>query len=554
MTLIASALRGQTVGTDLTWDKKTLVFVHDADLIGAACADRLLCRVAETGARLILLGRSAPRHALGRNGAFAILGDIFMPRLEPDEGPIDEIDDWPVWLQPLPSDLRQPSLALAALGDPPPHKSQKAVTSVQYHAPRPWRWPGAGIGDVLNLSCRSDCDHIFTRLTSMAAEQAFAVYRGLPSVTDSSAKPSSHPLAALRRSLHGHFRKVGLESIRGGVDLECFKLLPLKSEDRMRHLNELAPSRGHVDVRALLANIDAIDLADWQEIAARMAHFSRGTFAAIRDSLHDLASNHPRENIQHAVSVALAQIYVIAKDAGQDLEPDTDRNDIWSLIPAASRILSALRYDDHDGTIAPSLAFSLPTFIERNPQAQCTEARRVSQPLQYPTPQSTSQSIAKSSATPQIRKSALQPSPDRRPTTATPNAPASSQPALLPFATRLADLCQNRIVAKDRALQLRLAEQIASLPQSDDTQRKDTSLHDAAVSAATYLRVTPHLSPMVLASYFELIRTELLKMGLIPVENDANVTDVDFPQEPGAVRTATARSQSPQQRIDSRKL
>lgn len=355
------------------WNAKTCIILRGADQLDAATLLRLLDRAAKTGARIILIGSIEPRTALGRGGAYAIVRSAIASAVTPTTPRSTAA------LPGVPSeDARQPSLGFAATGDR--RAASPAVIAASQPrplpAPRPWRWPDARLMDIHNLSLASDCEEIGRRLAELPPMEMLKVYQTLPRISDSSDRPNPHPLAHLHRQVLGQLRRAGIDGRLGRTDVDCFEAVQLTSKQSWRNRADLAPRRGFVDVRSLLAPIDATDMADWHRLVKHMKSFPESVLRDIVRGLDDLIDATRSDEVLYALSLAKLQIWVMAKDSGRDLVPDIPREDLWSFISSHESIHPNVRFDDRDGAVALILAATLPHPGYRPPEQMVVLPRR----------------------------------------------------------------------------------------------------------------------------------------------------------------------------------
>lgn len=346
------------------WSARTCLIISDADQIDPVSFQALFRRAARTGARVILLGTKTPHQAIGRGGAYAVIRGVLsgMRSTAGSEAPLAPCK---------PEDRRLPSFAFAARGDralaggrhAPIAQAAESVPA----APRPWRWPGAGLMDIHNLALSADCAEVGRRLGALPPAEMFTVYKTLPGISDSDRNPNPHPLALLRRQARGRLRDSGVDPIRGGTDVNCLDAVPIANKHSWKNLSALAPRPGRVDVRRLLAPTEFTDLADWHNLAACMKRFPKSVLVDILAGLDDLVDRSIGEEISRAVRLARLQVYMVAKESGQDLVPEVDRKDLWSIIPAAERLYAGIIFDDQDGAVPLILAATLPPPGYRTP-------------------------------------------------------------------------------------------------------------------------------------------------------------------------------------------
>lgn len=348
--------------TPKPWDSKTCVILTAADQVDADAYLRLLDRAAKTGARVILIGAPEPRRTIGRGGAYAVVRAAIVSGASGVAG---------ARLPGVPADdARQPSLAYAAAGDrrTGSKAAAQAGRAPAPPAPRPWRWPGAGLMDIHNLSLASDCQEIEGRISALPPSEMLAVYRTLPAISDSGLKPNVHPLAMLHRQVRGHLRRVGIDGRFGSTDVDCLRSAQTVNPRSWRNRVDLAPRRGYVDIRTLLAPIDAADMVDWQALVEHMKPYPDEVLRDIVRGLDDVFDRAEGDEVRYALSLAKLQIFVMAKDTGRDLVPETDRQELWSTISSAERIFANMRFDDRDGSEPLILAATLPPPGYRRPE------------------------------------------------------------------------------------------------------------------------------------------------------------------------------------------
>lgn len=345
------------------WDSSTCIILSAADQLDPGEYVRLFDRAARTGARVILIGASDPRPTIGRGGAYAIVRAAIAPA--GSDLTVARLPDFPA------GDPRQPSLAYAAAGDRRSGTNRTAAAPGRASAPpapRPWRWPGASLTDIHNLSLASDCQEIERRIAELAPTEMLAVYRTLPAISDSGDKPNPHPLAKLHRQVRGNLRRVGIDGRFGRTDVDCLRPVQTVSPHSWRRRPDLAPRPGYVDVRPLLAPINATDMVDWRALVEHMKPYPAWVLRDIVGGLDDLFDRAGSDEVRYALSVAKLQIFVMAKDSDRDLVPETSRQDLWSIMSSAERIYPNVRFDDRDGSEPLILAATLPPPGYRRPE------------------------------------------------------------------------------------------------------------------------------------------------------------------------------------------
>lgn len=355
------------------WTDETCIILRGADQLDAATLLRLLDWAAKTGARVILIGSIEPRTALGRGGAYAVVRSAISSAVTPTTSakPAAALPGVPL------DDARQPSLAFAAPSDRRAATATPGSAQLPPPAPRPWRWPDAGLMDIHNLSLGNDCDEIRRRLAKLPPTETLNVYQTLPRISDSVGnKPNPHPLAGLHRQVLGQLRRAGIDGRLGRTDVDCLKAVQLTSKQSWRNRPDLAPRRGFVDVRSLLAAIAATDMADWHILREHMKLFPKWVLRDIVRGLDDLFITTQSDEVRYAISVAKLQIWVMAKDSGRDLVPEIPRRDLWSHISSAERIHPNVHFDDKDGAVPLILAATLPPPGYRPPQQIVVLPRR----------------------------------------------------------------------------------------------------------------------------------------------------------------------------------
>jgi len=365
----------KTRNTPKPWTAKTCLIVSGADQLDAQTYLRLLDRAAKSGARVILIGSTEPRGTIGRGGAYAVVRSAI-----PSAGTPSTSARPTTALPGVPRhDARQPSLAFAAAGD---RRTASPVATAESEqtplppAPRPWRWPDAALMDIHNLSLASDCHEIGRRLAALPPTEMLKVYQTLPRIADSSNKPNPHPLARLHRQVLGHLRLAGIDGRFGRTDVDCLRWVEVTSKGSWRDRPDLAPRRGFPDVRPMLAAISAIDMADWHILVEHMKTFPDWVLRDLVRGLDDLFDASRSDEVRYAISVAKLQIWVMAKDSGRDLVPETARQDLWSIVSSAERIHPNVCYDDQDGAVPLILAATLPPPGYRKPEPILALPRR----------------------------------------------------------------------------------------------------------------------------------------------------------------------------------
>ena len=368
--------------TPKPWTAETCIILSAADQLDAETYLRLLDRAAKSGARIFLIGSAEPRPTIGRGGAYAIVRSPIPSAVTPSTSarPSAALPGVPR------DDVRQPSLAFAAAGDRRAAFPAVIAASQQrpLPAPRPWRWPDAPLMDIHNLSLTTDCEEIGRRLAALPPTEMLKVYQTLPRIADSSDKPNPHPLAMLHRRVLGQLRRAGIDGRFGRTDVDCLHAVQLTSKDSWWDRGDLAPRRGFVDVRTLLAPIGATNMADWHTLARHMSLFPESVLRDIVRSLDDLFDATRSDDVLYALSLAKLQIWVMAKDSGRDLVPDIPRRDLWSVISSHESIHPNVRFDDRDGAVPLILAATLPPPGYRRQESILVlprRAERIEQPL-----------------------------------------------------------------------------------------------------------------------------------------------------------------------------
>jgi hypothetical protein len=231
----------------------------------------------------------------------------------------------------------------------------------------------------------SDCEEIGRRLKALPPTEMLKVYETLPRIADSIGnKPNPHPLALLHRQVLGQLRRAGIDGRFRRTDVDCLHAVQVTSKRSWWDRADLAPRRGFVDVRRLLAPISATDMADWHLLARHMQQFPESVLRDIVRSLDSLFDATRSDEVLYALSLAKLQIWVMAKDSGRDLVPDIPRRDLWSVISSHESIHPNVRFDDKDGAVPLILAATLPPPGYRREESSVIlpwRTQRIEQPL-----------------------------------------------------------------------------------------------------------------------------------------------------------------------------